>query len=184
MAVEHVAEARHAPLAADALHLHDLLDMRHRLLRPDAVHRPSGGDPGVVRGARPVRRLVADDARITADVAGPRCVAEEIRVVVLLPAQDQVRRGHERRDVRAAGRRTRKRIGPHAPPAVVVGGVVVVPDLLVLDDLVLEDDGSLLHRRKGYATQARVRPRSMTLWSALRKPAVPQLLAERGLDRA
>ena len=47
----------------------------------DAVHRPAGGDPGVVRGARPEFGAVAGDARVAADVAGAGRVAQEVRVV-------------------------------------------------------------------------------------------------------
>ena len=72
----------------------------------DAVHRPAGGLPGVVRGARPERPLVGDDARVAPDLLRALGVAEEVRVVPLLPDEDQVRGGHELGDERAAGGRT------------------------------------------------------------------------------
>ena len=50
-----------------------------------------------------------------------------------------MRRGHELGDERAAVRRARERIGPDAPPAGVVAGVVVAPELLVLEELLVED---------------------------------------------
>ena len=39
-----------------------------RYFRPNAVHGPAGGLPGVVRGARAERLLVRDDARVAADL--------------------------------------------------------------------------------------------------------------------
>ena len=98
----------------------------------DAVHRPAGGDPGVVRRAGAELGAVAGDARVAADVARPRGVPQQVRVVELLPDEDQVRGGHELGDERAAGRRARKRVGPDAEPAVVVGVLVVLPELVLV----------------------------------------------------
>jgi hypothetical protein len=60
-------------------------------------------------------------------------MAQEVRVVALLPDEDQVRRGHELGDEGAAGRGTRKRVGGHAEPARVVLAALVDPQLLGLD---------------------------------------------------
>ena len=117
----------------------------------DAVHRAAGGDPRVVRGARAVLGAVAGDARVAADVARARGVTQEVRVVVLLPHEDQVRRGHELGDERAAGGRARERIRAHAEPPVVVTTLVVLPqlDVFELGDAVLENDLPALHRAQG-----------------------------------
>ena len=86
-------------------------------LAADAVDRSPGRLPCVVRRARPERRLVVDDTRIAADLHRTRRVAQQVRVVSLLPDEHEMRGGHELRDERATGRRTGKRIGAHAVPA-------------------------------------------------------------------
>jgi hypothetical protein len=58
-------------------------------------------------------------------------VPEEIRIVTLFPDEDEVGRGHELRDERAARSRTGKRIGPDAMPAAVISAVVLLPEVFV-----------------------------------------------------
>ena len=86
-------------------------------LAADAVYGPAGGFPGVVRGARPETGLVLDDARVPADLLRALGVAQQVRVVALLPDEDQMRRGHELGDEVAPVRRARERIGRDAVPA-------------------------------------------------------------------
>src|SRR5579859_223880 len=124
------------------------------LLAADAVHRPPGSLPGVVRGARTEVALVVDDPRVAADLHRTLRVAEEVRVVLLLPDEHEVRRSHEDRDEIAAGRRTRERVGAHAEPADVLGAVLR-PELLgLLGNAVLHEPASArvdlptLHRAK------------------------------------
>src|SRR4029079_4759107 len=59
-------------------------------------------------------------------------VTKQIRVVALLPHEDEVRGGHEHGDEPAAGRRARKRVGGDAEPARVLLVVLAGPDLLGL----------------------------------------------------
>jgi hypothetical protein len=66
---------------------------------------------------------------------------EEIRVVALLPDEDEVRGGHEDGDEIAAPRRARERIRPDAIPAAVVDDVVVPPELLVVRESGIDNDG-------------------------------------------
>ena len=101
--------------------------------RLDAVDRTAGRLPQVVRGARAERGLVLDDARVAADLLRPLGVAEQVRVVALLPDEDEVRGGHELGDEGAAGGGTRERVGADAEPAGVVGAGVVGPELLLLE---------------------------------------------------
>ena len=76
-------------------------------------------------------------------------MAQEVRIVDLLPHEDQVSRGHELRDEGAAVGRTRERVGPDAEPAVVVA-VVVLPELFfLLDNRVVEDGMPALHPGQG-----------------------------------
>src|SRR5207253_11461328 len=97
----------------------------------DAVHRPARGLPRVVRGARPVLGDVVDDARVAADVLRALRVVEQVRIVALLPDEDQMRGRHEDRDERAPRRGTREWIGADAAPAFMVAAILR-PELLVL----------------------------------------------------
>src|SRR5260221_14755100 len=131
----------------------------------DAVNGPAGGDPRVVRGARPELGAVPGHPWVAADVAGAGRVAQQVRVVERLPDEDQMRRGHELGDERTALRRARKRIRAHAEPAVVPALGVVLPELeLAVDDnrLLLEEDLPALHREQGSGGGRRARTR-MTL---------------------
>src|SRR4029079_9555230 len=88
-------------------------------------------------------------ARVAADIARAGGVTQEVRVVDLLPDEDQVRRGHELRDEGAAVSRAREWVGPDAEPPVVVA-VVVLPELFfILDDRVVEDGMPALHPEQG-----------------------------------
>ena len=81
----------------------------------------------------------------------PGGVAQQVRVVLLLPHEDQVRRRHEVGHVRAAGRRARKRVGADAEPAVAATCVIVEPELLLLrlrNVLLAEDDRTPLHANR------------------------------------
>jgi len=135
-------EARDAALAADSADPERLGYRRHRIDRSrrkmltnglalDAVDGASSGFPCVVGGARAVRALVRDDPRVSAHLLGALSVPEQVRVVPLLPDEDQVCRGHEVGDERAAGRGARKRVRAHAEPPAVVATVVLLPELLV-----------------------------------------------------
>src|SRR5471032_1248479 len=115
----------------------------------DAVNRPAGCDPGVVGGACAVFRAVTDDARIAAHVAGARSVLEQVRIVLFLPDEDQMRGGHELSDERAAGCGAGERIGSYAPPAVTVAIFAVEPELLFLDVGLLQEHLSAFHRGTG-----------------------------------
>src|SRR6185436_2179401 len=109
---------------------------------PDAVDGAAGGLPRVVRGARAERGLVRDDARVAADGLRAACMPEEVRVVALLPDEDQVRSGHVLGDKRAPVGRAREGVRRDAvPPGVVLVGVVG-PELLVLEQLLLVEDGA------------------------------------------
>src|SRR5205823_8684192 len=81
---------------------------------------------------------------------------QQVRVVLLLPDEDQVRGGHELRDELTARSRTRKRIRPDAPPPVAIGAVVAEPELLLRDVCLLEDELALLHpARQGSRARSR-----------------------------
>ena len=103
----------------------------------DAVHRPARRFPRVVRRARPERALVGDGPRIPADLLGALGVAQQVRVVALLPHEDEVCGGHELCDELAPRRRARKRVGGDAEPAGVVGVGVVGPELFLFEELLL-----------------------------------------------
>src|SRR3954471_16103131 len=115
------------------------------LLRANAVNGAAGGDPRVIRRARAVLLLVPDDPWVAADVECARRVLEQVRIVLLFPHEDQVRGRHEVGDVRTAARRTREGIGADAPPAAMIGVVVVGPELFLLDEGLLVDGHSPLH---------------------------------------
>src|SRR4029077_9244588 len=76
------------------------------LLAADAVHRPARRLPRVVRSTRAEPHLVRDYPRVEADLLRTLRVAEEVRVVLLLPDEHEVGRRHELRHEEAAGRRT------------------------------------------------------------------------------
>ena len=87
----------------------------------DAVDGPARGFPRVVRRAGAERGLVRHDARIAPDLLRTPGVTQQVRVVALLPDEDQVRGRHELGDERAALGGARERIGRDAePPAVVL----------------------------------------------------------------
>src|SRR5215831_14620198 len=100
-------------------------------LAAHCVHRAAGGFPRVVRGARAEEGLVADNTRVATDLFRASGVAKEIGVVLLLPDEDQVRRGHELCDELAARRRTGKGIGRDAVPAGVIRLSRLAPELLL-----------------------------------------------------
>jgi len=86
---------------------------------------------------------------------------EEIRIVGLLPDEDQVGGGHEVGPEGAGARRTWKRIRAHADPTAVVRAVVLRPELLVGEQLFVEKaasarlvEAALLH---GERLAARIR---------------------------
>ena len=60
--------------------------------------RAAGRLPRVVRRARPEAGVVGDDPRVASDLHRARGVAEQVRVVALLPDEHEMRRGHEDRD--------------------------------------------------------------------------------------
>ena len=72
------------------------------VIATDAWTGLPGGLPRVVRGARPEAVLVRDDARVAADLLRALRVPEQVRVVALLPDEDEMRGGHEVGDERAA----------------------------------------------------------------------------------
>jgi hypothetical protein len=79
--------------------------------------------------------------RVAADLLRAFRVPEEVRVVALLPDEDQMRGGHELRDEFAAGSRARERRRRHAEPAGVVVIAVLPPELLLPEELhLLEQD--------------------------------------------
>src|SRR5919198_1618885 len=93
----------------------------------NAVDGPARGLPRVVRGAGAERRLVPDDARVAADLLRALRVPEKVRVVALLPHEDEVRGGHEVGDERAVLRGARERVGADAEPTGVVVAAFVRP---------------------------------------------------------
>jgi predicted acylesterase/phospholipase RssA len=97
----------------------------------DAVNRPTGGFPRVVRGARAEARLVADDPWVSPHFLRALCVPEEVRVVALLPDEHEVCGGHEVGDEGAAFGGAGERIRANAEPAAVLPVVVTLPQLLV-----------------------------------------------------
>ena len=68
---------------------------------------------------------------VPSDFLGALRVPEQIRVVALLPDQNEMRRRHEVGDERAPFRRAGEGIRAHAEPATVVSAAVVLPQLLV-----------------------------------------------------
>jgi hypothetical protein len=74
---------------------------------------------------------------------------EEVRVVALLPNENQVRSGHELGHEAAPLGGARKRIGADTRPAGVITCVVVLPELLVFlgkQELALDDEPALVGR--------------------------------------
>src|SRR4029079_13123560 len=106
--------------------------LRPQLSPTDRVHGAAGRLPRVVRGARPEAVLVRDDPRVAADLLRALGVPEQVRVVALLPDEDEVGGGHEVGHERAAVGRTGKGVGANAEPAGVVAIGDVVPVELVL----------------------------------------------------
>jgi hypothetical protein len=109
------------------------------------VYRAAAGLPGVVRGARAKLALVHHNTRIAADFLRALGVTKQVRVVSLLPHEDEVHGGHVIRDERATGGRTRERVGRDAEPAGVVLAGVVGPELFFFGELglLVEEDASL-----------------------------------------
>jgi hypothetical protein len=66
---------------------------------------------------------------------------EEIRVVTLLPDEDEVGGGHEDGDEVAAWCGAREGIRPNAEPTLVFDSTVVLPELLVLREPGVDDEG-------------------------------------------
>src|SRR3954463_4852728 len=97
--------------------------------------------------------LVLQDARIATDLLRALCVVEEVRIVRLLPHEDQVSGGHEACDKCAPGGGTGEWIRPDAEPAAVVC-LLAAPQLFLPAELPLGEDGvprldaALLHREK------------------------------------
>ena len=95
------------------------------------------------------------DARIPAHLFRALSVAEQVRVVALLPNEDKVRGGHEARHEDAALGRARKRVGRDAEPTGVIGAVVLAPEFLLSCELDILDDcrswawSFRFHARKG-----------------------------------
>ncbi len=58
-------------------------------------------------------------------------MAQEVRIVPLLPDEDEVRCGHELGDERALVGRARKRVRTDAEPPRVVGARIIRPELLL-----------------------------------------------------
>src|SRR4029079_8606298 len=111
------------------------------LLAADAVHRPACRFPRVVRRAGAEVDLVGDDPRVAADLLRALGVAQEVRVVLLLPDENEGRCRHERRHEEAAGCRAWERIRADADPADVLVAVLR-PELLgLLGDDVLDGSG-------------------------------------------
>src|ERR1044072_7022871 len=98
--------------------------MTEPLLATAAVTRPPRRLPRVVRGTRAEIDLVRDDPRVAANLFRPLGVPQQVRVVLLLPDEHEVRGGHERRDEGASGSRTWERIGADAEPADVLVAVL------------------------------------------------------------
>ena len=99
----------------------------------DPVDRPPRRLPRVVGRAGAVRVLVVDDRRVTPHLLRALRVAEQVRVVPLLPDEDQVHGRHEEGDELAAGRRAREGIGADAEPAGMVGAALLRPEGLLED---------------------------------------------------
>ena len=77
---------------------------------------------------------------------------EQVWVVSLLPDEHEVRCGHELGHEPAPVRGARERVGAHAPPARMVVRIVVEPERLVLEELlVLRDDAPTMRYRVCHA---------------------------------
>src|SRR5215475_8089767 len=94
------------------------------LLAANAVDGPPGGLPRVVRGARAEVGLVGNDPRVAADLHRALGMAEQVRVVALLPDEHEMGGGHEHGHEGAVGRRAGERIGADTEPADVLGAVL------------------------------------------------------------
>src|SRR5262249_31093384 len=122
--------------------------------RADSVDRATGRLPRVVRRARTERARVLRDARIAPDFLRACGVSEEIRIVLHFPHEDEVRSGHEVGNKCAPLRGTRKRVRLDAEPPAVVGAVILRPQLLVGEELLIEKarppglKATLLHSEK------------------------------------
>ena len=98
---------------------------------------------------------------------------KQIRIVRLLPDKNEMRSSHERRNIRAPGRRTGKRIGPNAKPPITIRVVIVPPNLLFLDRTLVENNRpALLHHKRVAREHAPRNPQSGITGSA-RVPAQP-----------
>src|SRR5439155_26446719 len=107
---------------------------------PYAMNRPPRRLPRVVRRARPVRGRVGNDSRIAPDLLGSARMTEQVRIVALLPHEDQMRSGHELGHEDAAGGGTGEGVGADAEPPVVVVTALVGPQLLLVRERVLLED--------------------------------------------
>src|SRR5207244_12642689 len=124
-----------------------------------SLRRPSVRLPPVLGRARPECRLIRDDARVAPDLFRASGVAQQIRVVALLPDEHEVRCGHELRDERTPRSRAWEWISAYAIPPGVLLAVLAGPDLLVdlgparLDDARAPEPPLLrLHARNASAT--------------------------------
>src|SRR5206468_10792268 len=118
---------------------------RLALLRSDSVHRAAGGFPGVIGSARAEGRLIGDHAWVASHLLRALRMPKQVRVVPVLPDEDEMHGRHEHGHVRAAARRTRKGLGRHAEPTRVIGTRIVGPQFLFLGQLrvFFEEDSSL-----------------------------------------
>src|SRR5207247_2412515 len=105
------------------------------------MDRPTRCLPGVVRRTRAKGRLVPDDPRIPPNLLGSLRVPKQVRIVALLPDEDEMGGGHEIGDVRATRCWARERVGSHAEPATVITAALFVPQLLGLLGSRLGDRG-------------------------------------------
>src|SRR5205823_13546443 len=119
---------------------------------------PAGRLPRVVRRAGPEGQLVFRDPRVSSDFLCASRVPQEIRVVGLLPDENQMRGSHEICNERAATRGTGEGIGADTEPAAVVGAVVLRPELFVGEELLVEKAG--LSRLKAAVLHAKQASRS------------------------
>ena len=121
-----------------------LLDAERQAAAEAIAHEQRGraGPPPPTRSTRRSARSRSrrDDPRVAADLHRALRVPEQVRIVALLPDEDEVRRGHEVGHERAAVGRAGKGIGANAEPAgVVVVGVVDPVELVLLEQLVHRD---------------------------------------------
>src|ERR671919_659948 len=142
-------------------------DFGRSLLVADAVHGAAGGFPGVVRGARPERRLVLNDSWVAPDLFRALGVPEQVGVVALFPDENEMGGRHKVRHEHAPRRGTGKRVGGHAKPSGMVGVNVVRPELLLLDELRLLDVYTRAQALSAHSTRMTVPSgSSSTKWSA------------------